>query len=76
MTDAKFIFDQVYHEYFKYTLKNQKYAYDKLVLQKVCSLTLKSSGMKTIRPQTILRLIECGFIQRYTSVDMHRSMNL
>lgn len=35
MTDTKFTFDQVYHEYAKYTLKNQKYAYEKPVVRKV-----------------------------------------
>lgn len=35
MTDTKFTFDQVYHEYSKYVLKNHKYFYDKAVVRKV-----------------------------------------
>ncbi|CAF2089316.1 unnamed protein product [Rotaria magnacalcarata] len=34
MTDIKFTFDQVYHEYAKYVLKNHKYFYDKAVVRK------------------------------------------
>jgi energy-coupling factor transporter ATP-binding protein EcfA2 len=34
-TDTKFTFDQVYHEYSKYVLKNQKYFYEKAVVRKV-----------------------------------------
>ena len=35
LTDTKFTFDQVYHEYSKYIMKNQKYSYDKAVVRKV-----------------------------------------
>jgi len=35
LTDTKFTFDQVYHEYSKYVLKNHKYFYDKPVVRKV-----------------------------------------
>jgi len=35
VTDTKFTFDQVYHEYSKYVMKNHKYFYEKSVVQKV-----------------------------------------
>lgn len=35
ITDTKFTFDQVYHEYSKYVMKNHKYLYDKAVVRKV-----------------------------------------
>ena len=35
LTDTKFTFDQVYHEYSKYVMKNHKYFYDKSVVRKV-----------------------------------------
>ena len=35
LTDTKFTFDQIYHEYSKYVLKNQKYYYEKAVIRKV-----------------------------------------
>jgi len=35
LTDTKFTFDQVYHEYSKYVMKNHKYFYDKGVVRKV-----------------------------------------
>lgn len=35
LTDTKFTFDQVYHEYSKYVMKNHKYYYDKAVVRKV-----------------------------------------
>ena len=38
VNDTKFTFDQVYHEYSKYVLKNLKYFYDKAVVRKVISL--------------------------------------
>ncbi|CAF3867066.1 unnamed protein product [Adineta steineri] len=34
LTDTKFTFDQVYHEYSKYVMKNHKYFYDKAVVRK------------------------------------------
>ncbi|CAF1162344.1 unnamed protein product [Adineta ricciae] len=34
LTDTKFTFDQVYHEYSKYVMKNHKYFYDKGVVRK------------------------------------------
>jgi hypothetical protein len=35
LMDTKFTFDQVYHEYSKYVMKNHKYFYDKGVVRKV-----------------------------------------
>lgn len=35
MSDTRFTFDQIYHEYAKYVLKNHKYFYDKAVVRKV-----------------------------------------
>jgi energy-coupling factor transporter ATP-binding protein EcfA2 len=40
ITDTKFTFDQVYHEYSKYVMKNHKYFYDKAVVRKVKILVL------------------------------------
>lgn len=45
LTDSKFTFDQLYHEYSKYILKNQKYSYEKSVVRKVsCSLIIETSS--------------------------------
>lgn len=41
LTDTKFTFDQVYHEYSKYIMKNQKYSYDKAVVRKVTIYSIR-----------------------------------
>ncbi|CAF1179961.1 unnamed protein product [Rotaria sp. Silwood1] len=56
MSDIKFTFDQVYHEYSKYVLKNQKYFYDKAVVRK--------TFLRLIERGFIRR-----YFGRYTSVD-------
>ena len=51
LTDTKFTFDQVYHEYSKYVLKNQKYFYDKAVVRKVsrqCAVERRSTSVLDI----------------------------
>ena len=44
ITDTKFTFDQVYHEYSKYVMKNHKYFYDKAVVRKVKIFLLLSKS--------------------------------
>jgi hypothetical protein len=45
LTDTKFTFDQVYHEYSKYVMKNHKYFYDKAVVRKVTLFFIRRKRM-------------------------------
>ncbi|CAF1184537.1 unnamed protein product [Rotaria sordida] len=56
MTDTKFTFDQIYHEYSKYVLKNQKYFYDKAVVRKTFLHLIERGFIRR-------------YVGRYASVD-------
>jgi energy-coupling factor transporter ATP-binding protein EcfA2 len=45
LTDTKFTFDQVYHEYSKYVMKNHKYFYDKPVVRKVRNCFIRKKNL-------------------------------